>query len=94
MPEYNKSVRIQCKAVSVSVRLVFETRAKIFEYFIARYKDDAISYATDSPFCCAKTTIIVCQSNSVEDREIGKQFALLWRELADQLKFLYLDGDD
>ena len=38
--------------------------------------------------------IIVSQSKSIEDREIGKQFAPLWRELADQLKVLFPDGDD
>ena len=79
MPAYNKPVRIHCKAGSVSVRLVFETRAKCQD-FVARYKDDGIPYEIDSPFCCANTTITVRQSKSIEDREIGKQFALLWRE--------------
>ena len=37
MPAYNKLVRIHCKAGSMSVRLVFETRAKCQD-FIARYK--------------------------------------------------------
>ena len=32
-----------------------------------------------------------CKGN---DRDIGKQFASLWRELADQLKLLFPDGDD
>ena len=41
MPACNKPVRICCKAGSVSVRLVFETRAKCHD-FIARYKDDGI----------------------------------------------------
>ena len=31
------------------------------------------------PFCSVKTTITVRQSKSIEEREIGKQFALLWR---------------
>ena len=30
----------------------------------------------------------------MEDREIGKQFAPLWRELTDQLKVIFPDGDD
>ena len=47
-----------------------------------------------SPFCCANTNIIVRQSKSIEDREIGKQCAPLWRELADQLKLLFSDADD
>ena len=93
MPAYNKPVRIHCKAGSVSVRFVFETRAKCQD-FVARYKDDCIPYAIDSPFCCTNTNITVRQSKSIEDREIGKQFAPLWRELADQLKVLFLDRDD
>ena len=48
----------------------------------------------DSPFCSARTTIAVRQSKSLEDREIGKQFAPLWRVLAEQLKILFPDGDD
>ena len=39
MPACNKPVRNHCKAGSVSVRLVFETRGKCQD-FIARYKDD------------------------------------------------------
>ena len=57
-------------------------------------KDDGIPFAIDSPFYCANTTTTVRQSKSIEDREIGKQFATLWRELADQLKLLFPDGDD
>ena len=59
-----------------------------------RYKDDGIPFAINSPFCCTNSTITVRQSRSIEDREIGKQFALLWKVLADQLKLLFLDGDD
>ena len=77
----------------MSVRLVFESRSKCQD-FVARYKDDGIPYEIDSPFCNAKTTIAVRQSRSSEDREIGKQFAPLWRVLADQLKILFPDGDD
>ena len=40
-PTCNKFVRIHCKTGSLSVRLVFETRAK-FQDFVARYKDDGI----------------------------------------------------
>ena len=69
IPAYNKPVTIHCKAGSVSVRLVFETRAKCQD-FIARYKDDSISYAINSPLCCTNTNIIVRQSKSIEDREI------------------------
>ena len=48
--------------------------------------DDGMPYAINSPFCCTYTTIKVRQSRSIEDREIGKQFAPLWRKLADQLR--------
>ena len=93
MPAYKKPVRIHCKAGSLSARLVFETRAKCQD-FVARYKDDGIPYEINSPFCCAQTTITVCQAKSIEDREIGKQFAPLWKVLAEQLKILFPAGDD
>ena len=47
-----------------------------------------------SPFCNTKTTITVRQSKTIEDREIGKQFAPSWRELADQLEILFPNRDD
>ena len=72
----------------MSVRLVFESRSKCQD-FVARYKDDGIPYAINSPFCRTSTTITVRQSRSIEDREIGKQFAPLWKVLADQLKLLF-----
>ena len=81
------------KACSVSVSLVFESRAECQD-FVVRYKDNGIPYEIDSPFCNTKTTITVRQSKTIEDREIGKQFAPLWRELADQLKVLFHDRDD
>ena len=34
------------------------------------------------------------QSRSIEDRETGKQFAPLWKGLAEQQKILFPDGDD
>ena len=40
-------------------------------------KDDGIPYSINSPFCCTNTTITVRQSRSLDDREIGKQFAPL-----------------
>ena len=40
-----------------------------------------------------KTVISVRQSDSLEDREIGKQFGPLWRVLAQQFKILFPDGD-
>ena len=55
-PADNKPVTIHCKAGSMSVRLVFETRGKCQD-FVARYKDDGIPCEIDSPFCNVKTTI-------------------------------------
>ena len=93
MPAYNKAVRIHCKAGSVSVRFVFETRSKCQD-FIARYKDDGIPYPINSSFCSVKATITVRQSRSIEDREIGKQFVPLWKVLAEQFEILFPDVDD
>ena len=89
MPTCNKLVRIHCKAGSVSVRLVFETRAKRQDR-IPRYKDDGIPHAINSPFCSANTNIVVRQSNSIEDREIAKQFALCGENWLTILKFTSL----
>ena len=93
MPADNIPVLIHCKAGSVSVRFVLETRAKCQD-FVARIQDDGIPFAIDSPFYCANTTITVRKSKTIEDREIGKQFAPLWKELAGQLEILFPDGDD
>ena len=84
MPADSRPVTIHCKAGSMSVRLVFETRSKCQDC-VARYKDVGMPYEIDSPFCSVKTTIAVRQSRSIVDREIGKQYAPLWRVLADQL---------
>ena len=67
--------------------------AKQFPYFVARFKYDGISYEGDSPFRNVKTGIAFRQSESLEDREIGKQFAPLWKVLAEQLKVLFPGGD-
>ena len=93
MPADNRPVTIHCKAGSTSVRLVFESRAKCQD-FVVRYKDNGIPYEIDSPFCNTKTNIAVRQSKTIEDREIGKQFAPSWRELADQLEILFPNRDD
>ena len=45
----NKPIRTHCKASSVSVRLVFETRGKCRD-FVARYRDDGIPMKL-RPFC-------------------------------------------
>ena len=62
--------------------------------FIVRYEDDGFPSTINSPFCCANTTITVRQSRTIEEREIGKQFMPLWKELADQLKVLFSGADD
>ena len=93
MPADNRPVTIHCEAGSTSVRLVFESRSKCQD-FVVRYKDDGIPYEIDSSFCSVKTTITVRQSKSSEDREIGKQFAPLWRELVEQLEILFPNRDD
>ena len=93
MPADNWPVTIHCKAGSTSVRLVFESRAKCQD-FVVRFQDNGIPYEIDSPCCNTKTTTTVRQSKTIEDREIGKQFAPLWRELADQLAILFPDRDD
>ena len=77
IPACNKLV---CKTGSLSVRLVFETRAKCQDFM--------------TPFCNVTTNIAVHQSKSLEDREIGKRFAPLWRVLAEKLEALFPDGDD
>ena len=92
IPAYNKPVRIHCKAGSVSARLVFETRAKCQD-FVARYKEDGFPLKLTVLSATPKTVISVRQSNSLEDREIGKQVAPLWRVLAAKLKVLFPDGD-
>ena len=62
---------------------------------MARYKDDGISsYEVDCPFCQSRTNIAVRKSKSLEDWEIGKQFAPLWNALAEQLKVLFPEGND
>ena len=57
MSAYNKPVRIFCKAGSVSVRLVFESRAKCQD-FIARCKDDGIPCEIDSLFAASKQLML------------------------------------
>ena len=72
----DKLVAIHYKAGFVSATLVFETRAKCQD-FVARDKDDGIPCEIDSP--------TLRQSKSLEDWEIGKQFAPLWRSTQNSL---------
>ena len=50
-------------------------------------------YAVDSPFCNGRTNITVHQSNSLEDREIGRRVAPLWRALSTGLQEIFLERD-
>ena len=84
---------IHCKTCGLSARLVFETRAECQD-FVARYKDDGIPYEVDSPFCNVKTNIAVRQSKSLEDWEIGRRLAPLWKALSTKLRELFPEGDD
>ena len=47
-----------------------------------------------SPYRNAKTHIAVRQSKPLEDWEIGKQFAPLWKVLAEKLEVLFPEGSD
>ena len=60
---------------------------------MARYKDDGIPYEVNSPFCNISTTILVRQSKSPEDREIGRRFAPLWGVLVPKLQDIFPDGN-
>ena len=64
----DKLVTTHCKAGSMSVMIVFETRANCPD-IVVRFKDDGIPHALDSTFCCTNTSITVRQSRSLEDRE-------------------------
>ena len=77
----------------MSARLVFGTRAKCQD-FVARYKDDGIPFEVDSLFCKSRTIITVRQSKSLEDQEIGRQFASLWKVLSTKLLEHSPEGDD
>ena len=59
----------------------------------SRYKDDGTFYEVDGPFCQCRTNIVVRQPKTLEDREIGKQFAPLWKALAEKLEVLFPEGD-
>ena len=91
-PAFNKHSRIHCKTGALSASLVFETRAKCQD-FVARYKDDGIPYEVHGPFCNTNTKIMVRQSKSLEDREIGGRCALLWKVLSTKLQEFFPERD-
>ena len=88
----SKLTRIHRKTGSLSARLVFETRAKCQE-FVPRCKDDGTPFEVDSPFCDISTKITVRQSKSLEDLEIGKRCAPLWKTLATKLHEIFPERD-
>ena len=89
MPAFNKLVRIHCKAGAVSARLIFKKRDKCQD-FVVRCRDDGITHAIDSPFCCINTTIIVHQYKSIEDRDIGNIVRLYGENWLTNSKFASL----
>ena len=54
--------------------------------FVARYTDDGVRSEVDSPICNTSTKILVRQSKSPEDREIGRRFAPLWEVFVPKLQ--------
>ena len=92
IPSFNGPIRFHCKTGSHSARLVFETKTKCQD-FVARYKDDGIPYEVNSPFCNISTTILVRQTKSPENREIGRRFAPLWEVLVPKLQDIFPDRD-
>ena len=76
------------------MRLVFETRAKCQDFVARFFEDDGITYSINSPFCCTITNIISANPNQLKTERLENNLAPLWRELADQLKVLFPDGDD
>ena len=71
MPACNKPFRNHCKAGSVSVRLVFETRAKCQD-LIARKKDDGIPFAINTLFCCANPNHLKTERSEINLRFCGE----------------------
>ena len=60
---------------------------------MARYKDDGLPNEVDGPFCNTSAKMLVRQSKSPEEREIGRRFAPLWEVLAPKLQEFFPDRD-
>ena len=60
---------------------------------MARCKDDGLPHEVDRAFCNISATILVRQSKTLEDREIGRRFAPLWEVLASKLQEIFPDRD-
>ena len=86
MSAFYKPVRIHCEVVAVSVRLVFETRAKCQE-FVARYTGDGIPYAIDSPFCCAKQLSRFVNPNQLKTERMENNLRLCGENWLTNSKF-------
>ena len=71
---------------------MFSTRAKCQE-FVATYRDDGLLYAVDRLLCNTSAAIIVRQSKSPEDREIGRSLKLHLEVLAPKLQNTSPDKD-
>ena len=93
LPACNKPVRIHCKTGSLSVRLVFEARAKCQD-FVARYTDDGFPYEVDSPVCQSRTLSQSASQSHLKTEQSGNVLRPLWSVWAEKLEALFLDGDD
>ena len=61
--------------------------------FVARFRDHGLPYSVDSPFCNTSAAILVRQSTSPEDREIGRRFAPLLEVVAPKLQEIFPERD-
>ena len=75
---------------STSVRLEFVSRPKCQDFVVRFEYNNDISYEIDRPFCNIKPTIIVRQSDTIEDREIGNNFRFCGENWLTNLKFSFL----
>ena len=64
---HNTPIRIHCKTGPLSGRLVFETRA-FCQDSVARFKDDSLPCAVESPFCRKSAPMLVRQPSPPERR--------------------------
>ena len=77
-------VRVRCKTGTTSARIVFSR----CQEFVATHRDDGLFVQLTVPF------LHECQSESPEDREIGRRFALLWKVLAPKFQAIFFVCDD
>ena len=61
--------------------------------FVARFRDHGLPCSVDSPFCNTSAAILVRQSTSPEDREIGRRFAPLLEVVAPKLQEIFPEHD-